>query len=130
MPGWLEERLFDQRIVMVRGPLTQQAATGIAAALLTLEALGDRDLAERDAMEKLPQALASVRVRDRSAVDGAVRLWEAVERENQALAGRGRVLVRPSGTEPVVRVMVEAPSQEECDAALGRLVAVAEQELS
>jgi ATP-dependent Clp protease protease subunit len=38
LPGWLEERLFDQRIVMVRGPLTQQAATGIAAALLTLDA--------------------------------------------------------------------------------------------
>ena len=40
VPGWLEERLFDQRIVMVRGPLTQQAATGIAAALLTLDAAG------------------------------------------------------------------------------------------
>jgi ATP-dependent Clp protease protease subunit len=40
LPGWLEERLFDQRIVMVRGPLTQQGATGIAAALLTLDAAG------------------------------------------------------------------------------------------
>jgi ATP-dependent Clp protease, protease subunit len=40
LPGWLEERLFDQRIVMVRGPLSQQAATGIAAALLTLDAAG------------------------------------------------------------------------------------------
>jgi ATP-dependent Clp protease protease subunit len=40
IPGWLEERLFDQRIVMVRGPLTQEAATGIAAALLTLDAAG------------------------------------------------------------------------------------------
>jgi ATP-dependent Clp protease protease subunit len=40
LPGWLEERLFDQRIVMVRGPLTAQAATGIAAALLTLDAAG------------------------------------------------------------------------------------------
>jgi ATP-dependent Clp protease protease subunit len=40
MPGWLEERLFDQRIVMIRGPLTQQDATGIAAALLTLDASG------------------------------------------------------------------------------------------
>jgi len=40
LPGWLEERLFDQRIVMARGPLTQQAATGIAAALLTLDAAG------------------------------------------------------------------------------------------
>jgi len=40
LPGWLEERLFDQRIVMVRGPLTQQGASGIAAALLTLDAAG------------------------------------------------------------------------------------------
>jgi ATP-dependent Clp protease protease subunit len=40
MPGWLEERLFDQRIVMIRGALTQQDATGIAAALLTLDAAG------------------------------------------------------------------------------------------
>ncbi len=40
LPGWLEERLFDQRIVMIRGPLTGEAATGIAAALLTLDAAG------------------------------------------------------------------------------------------
>ena len=36
LPGWLEERLFDQRIVMVRGPLTNESASNIAAALLTL----------------------------------------------------------------------------------------------
>lgn len=40
VPGWLEERLFDQRIVMVRGVLTAGDATGIAAALLTLDAAG------------------------------------------------------------------------------------------
>jgi ATP-dependent Clp protease protease subunit len=40
MPGWLEERLFDQRIVMIRGQLAQADATGIAAALLTLDAAG------------------------------------------------------------------------------------------
>ena len=40
VPGWLEERLFDQRIVMVRGQLTGHDATGIAAALLTLDAAG------------------------------------------------------------------------------------------
>jgi ATP-dependent Clp protease protease subunit len=40
IPGWLEERLFDQRIVMVRGPLRQQTASGVAAALLTLDASG------------------------------------------------------------------------------------------
>jgi ATP-dependent Clp protease, protease subunit len=40
LPGWLEERLFDQRIVMARGPITGEVATGIAAALLTLDAAG------------------------------------------------------------------------------------------
>jgi ATP-dependent Clp protease protease subunit len=40
LPGWLEERLFDQRIVMIRGRLTNEAATGISAALLTLDAAG------------------------------------------------------------------------------------------
>ncbi|MDP9384242.1 MAG: phosphoglucosamine mutase, partial [Actinomycetota bacterium] len=47
-------------------------------------------------------------------------------REQAALEGRGRVLVRPSGTEPLVRVMVEAPTAEEAEAVCGRLVAVVE----
>ena len=40
LPGWLEERLFDQRIVMIRGALTGETSTGAAAALLTLDAAG------------------------------------------------------------------------------------------
>ncbi|MFI7597848.1 ATP-dependent Clp protease proteolytic subunit [Actinoplanes sp. NPDC049681] len=44
VPAWLEERLFDQRIVMIRGPLTGQAATGVAAALLTLDAAGPQPI--------------------------------------------------------------------------------------
>jgi phosphoglucosamine mutase len=47
-----------------------------------------------------------------------------VTRENDALSGRGRVLVRPSGTEPVVRVMVEAPTEDEAGAVCDRLVAL------
>jgi phosphoglucosamine mutase len=47
--------------------------------------------------------------------------------EADALAGRGLVLVRPSGTEPLVRVMVEAPTAEEADAACERLVATVRQ---
>jgi phosphoglucosamine mutase len=97
---------------------------GIAAALLTLEALGDADLAGYEAMRKLPQRLENVRVADREALSRAGDVAEAIERESTALAGRGRVLVRPSGTEPLVRVMVEAPSAGEADAACERLVAV------
>src|ERR671926_1246185 len=57
---------------------------GIASALLTLEALGDGDLADRHAMEKLPQTLVNVRVRDRDAVHSAEGVREAVERESAA----------------------------------------------
>jgi phosphoglucosamine mutase len=102
---------------------------GIASALLTLEALGDRDLADRDAMVRLPQRLVNVKVSDRDALESAKAVWDAVERESGELAGRGRVLVRPSGTEPLVRVMVEAPGEAECEAVVGRLVEVVEREL-
>jgi phosphoglucosamine mutase len=94
---------------------------GIAAALLVETALGGRDLAETAPFERLPQRLVNVTLEDRDSLDAATELWDAVEREEAALEGRGRVLVRPSGTEPLVRLMVEAPSQEECDAVLGRL---------
>jgi phosphoglucosamine mutase len=105
------------------------AGDGIATALLALEALGDRDLVERDAMEKLPQRLVNVPVADRAALEGAGEVWSAVERESERLDGRGRVLVRPSGTEPLVRVMVEAPDERECEEVTARLVEVVEAEL-
>jgi phosphoglucosamine mutase len=70
-----------------------------------------------------------VRVRDRGALEHAAGVHAAVEREHAALEGRGRVLLRPSGTEPLVRVMVEAPSAEEANAVCGRLVALVEAEL-
>jgi phosphoglucosamine mutase len=105
------------------------AGDGIASALLTLEALDGRDLAERDAMRKLPQRLVNVRVQDREALEGATAVWKAVEEESQALDGRGRVLVRPSGTEPLVRVMVEAPEEDECRKIVERLVKTVESEL-
>jgi phosphoglucosamine mutase len=95
---------------------------GIASALLTLEALGGADLADRAAMRKLPQRLVNVPVADRDATMRSQVLTRAVERESAALEGRGRVLVRPSGTEQLVRVMVEAPTAEEADAACRRLV--------
>jgi len=103
---------------------------GIAAALLVMSALGDRDLGEAIPMDKLPQALVNVRVADRDAVSESDVLEAAVVRESAALEGRGRVLVRASGTEPLVRVMVEAPSQDEADEAARRLADVVTKELS
>jgi phosphoglucosamine mutase len=94
-----------------------------------MEALAGRDLAERDAMQKLPQRLVNVRVADRGALEGAQGVRQAIDQEEAALEGRGRVLIRPSGTEPVVRVMVEAPDERECEDVTARLVAAVEREL-
>jgi phosphoglucosamine mutase len=100
---------------------------GIGGALLTLEALADRDLGSRDAMEKLPQRLVNIRAPDRAALTSAMddrAVQTAIEREDAGLSGRGRVLVRASGTEPLIRVMVEAPSTEETDEVCARLAEV------
>jgi len=102
---------------------------GIAASLLTLRALGGRHLEDVTPFERLPQRLENVRVAERDAIDGASGLWSAVDEENSKLDGRGRVLVRPSGTEPLLRIMVEAPDAEECEAAVSRLVEIARRQL-
>jgi phosphoglucosamine mutase len=97
---------------------------GIASALLTLEALGGGDLRDRGGMRKLPQRLINIRAVDRAALlstMAATTLTEAIRRESGDLQDRGRVLVRASGTEPLIRVMVEAPSRDETDAVCERL---------
>jgi phosphoglucosamine mutase len=91
---------------------------GIASALLTLEALGDGDLGDRQAMVKLPQKLVNIRAASRERLTAAMEssgVKQAVGDADASLRGRGRVLVRASGTEPLIRVMVEAPTQEETD---------------
>ena len=100
---------------------------GIASALLTLEALAGRDLRERDAMQKLPQRLVNIGAPDRASLTRAIEapaMVEAIGREGSELAGRGRVLVRASGTEPLIRVMVEAPTTAETGAVCDRLTRV------
>jgi phosphoglucosamine mutase len=106
---------------------------GIASALLTLEALAGSDLAERHAMRKLPQRLVNLRAQSREALltaMEAVAVTQAIESAERMLAGRGRVLVRASGTEPLIRVMVEAPSVEETEAAVADLCRVVEEALA
>jgi phosphoglucosamine mutase len=103
---------------------------GIAAALMTMRELGGRRLEDAVPMEKLPQTLVNVKVADREAVKDAAAVWEAVEREHEALDGRGRVLLRPSGTEPLVRVMVEAPTAEEAETTAERLAGLVRRELA
>jgi phosphoglucosamine mutase len=103
---------------------------GIAAALTTMRELGDAPLGDAVPMSKLPQVLVNVKVADREAINGATALWEAVEQEEMRLEGRGRVLLRPSGTEPLVRVMVEAPTDDEAQAVGKRLADLVRQELA
>jgi phosphoglucosamine mutase len=101
-----------------------RSGDGIASALLTLEALGGGDLAERHAIDKLPQRLVNIRARDRAQLAAAIAdpgVEEAIAHEHAGLTGRGRVLVRSSGTEPLIRVMVEAPSAQETDEICDRL---------
>src|SRR5579884_1242407 len=100
---------------------------GLAAALLLCAALRGRRLSEAAAvMPRFAQAKADVRVASK-AVPASVRA--AVERLNAELRGRGRVLVRPSGTEPVVRVLAEAENQEEARDACASVATLLEEEL-
>jgi phosphoglucosamine mutase len=64
------------------------------------------------ATPRYPQVLQNVSVTDHAVLDGAGAVWEAVRTAEDALGSRGRVLVRASGTEPLVRVMVEAETEE------------------
>jgi len=84
---------------------------GLAAALTLCRALGRRSLAEAaSVMRRFPQAKGNVRV---SRLEVPEAVTREVERLNAELEGRGRVLVRPSGTEPVIRVLAEAERAEE-----------------
>ena len=103
---------------------------GIAAALMTMRELGGADLADTVPMERVPQRMVNVEVDDRDALDGSTAVWDAVKEEEGPLEGRGRILLRTSGTEPLVRVMVEAPDVEEADAICDRLAAVVRRELA
>jgi phosphoglucosamine mutase len=75
-------------------------------------------------LTRLPQTLVNVPVHDRIAVVESDDVAEAVNTAEAELGDSGRVLLRPSGTEQLVRVMVEAPTQEQADAVAERLAAV------
>jgi phosphoglucosamine mutase len=98
---------------------------GLLTAVQALDVIvrSGRPLADlaAEAMTRLPQVLRSVRVarRDPELVE---RLGHAVAEVENRLGGHGRVLVRPSGTEPLVRVMAEAPTEADAEAAVAELV--------
>ncbi len=98
-----------------------------AAMLCDLVVRSGRPLAELadSAMVQLPQVLRNVRV-EGVATEVVDRVADAVASATTALGDRGRVLLRPSGTEPVVRVMVEAPTTAEAESVAADLVAAVE----
>jgi len=100
---------------------------GLAAALLLCEALQGRSLAEAAAvMPRYAQAKENVRVAKREVPADALA---AAERLNARLDGSGRVLVRASGTEPLIRVLGEAETAEEAERLCGTIAALVRREL-
>ncbi|WP_199434387.1 phosphoglucosamine mutase [Qaidamihabitans albus] len=75
-------------------------------------------------MRRLPQVLVNVRVADKAAVADSPAVRDAVDAVTAELGDEGRVLLRPSGTEQLVRVMVEAPAEDTAQAAADRLAGV------
>ncbi|MGL4336423.1 MAG: phosphoglucosamine mutase [Turicibacter sp.] len=80
-------------------------------------------------MKKYPQLLKNLRVEDKKAMMTNEAILAVIAEVEAEMNGRGRVLVRPSGTEPLVRVMVEAETQELCEAHVNKILNVVEQEL-
>jgi phosphoglucosamine mutase len=100
---------------------------GLAAALLLCGALQGRTLEEAaSVMPRYPQAKENIRVSSKNLPEA---LRAEIERLNTRLEGRGRVLVRPSGTEPMIRVLAEAENMEEATEACGTISALVRREL-
>jgi phosphoglucosamine mutase len=100
---------------------------GLAAALLLCGALQGRTLEEAaSVMLRYPQAKENIRVSNKNLPEA---LQAEIKRLNTRLQGRGRVLVRPSGTEPMIRVLAEAENMEEATEACGTISALVRREL-
>lgn len=99
---------------------------GVLSGLLLADVLVRRgarlDQLASAALQRSPQVLRNVAVANREGLADADAVWAEVHRLEAELRDRGRVLLRPSGTEPLVRVMVEAPTEEEAETAAGRVV--------
>lgn len=80
-------------------------------------------------MTIFPQKLVNVRVTDKHAVTENAKVAAIIETVEEEMAGNGRILVRPSGTEPLVRVMVEASTEADCENYVNRIVEVVKAEM-
>ncbi|MDE7137717.1 MAG: phosphoglucosamine mutase, partial [Ruminococcus sp.] len=100
---------------------------GILTSLKIMQAImsSQKKLSELAAPFKVyPQVLENVRVKDKSAAQADSDVQAVVKEATEALGDSGRILVRESGTEPVVRVMVEAGDEETCHKYVNKVIAV------
>jgi len=98
--------------------------------LLAISAVGEPLHRLKKGMTKLPQVMINVHMRKREDLSQNSLVQNAVKQTEEKLAGRGRVLLRPSGTEPVVRVMVEGEDRQQVKELAQELAAVVEGALS
>jgi phosphoglucosamine mutase len=111
-------------IIYLKGHVT---GDGLAAALLLCAAIEGRTLADAAAiLPRYPQAKENVRVATKTLSDD---LFVEIDRVNDELDGSGRILVRPSGTEPVVRVLAEAENPQKAEELCARISALVTREL-
>jgi phosphoglucosamine mutase len=80
-------------------------------------------------MQKFPQKLVNIRVTDKYHVTDNEKVSAIISEVEAEMNGNGRILVRPSGTEPLVRVMAEAPTEELCESYVSRISAVVQEEM-
>lgn len=95
----------------------------------TLIASGQTLSELKKVMKQYPQVLVNVRVQDKSKYSGNVAIEQAIAEVENRLSDNGRVLVRPSGTESLIRVMAEGPEKQELEQLVAQIVAVVEKEL-
>ncbi len=80
-------------------------------------------------MKKYPQMLVNVRVTDKHHVTENTRVADTIAEVEKEMNGKGRILVRPSGTEPLVRIMAEAETEEDCKRYVDRIVGIVKEEM-
>lgn len=98
--------------------------------LVNIMKVTEKSLSELAAeMKKFPQALINIKVIDKYHVTDNEKVKQVISAVEAEMNGNGRVLVRPSGTEPLVRVMVEAPTEESCQAFVKAIAEVVKEEM-
>ncbi|AEH52236.1 MULTISPECIES: phosphoglucosamine mutase [Heyndrickxia] len=98
--------------------------------LINIMKIANKPLSELAAeMKKYPQKLVNVKVTDKYHVLENEKIKSVIDEVEREMAGNGRVLVRPSGTEPLVRVMVEAQTAEDCSRFVSRIAGAVEAEM-